>query len=126
MNKKGQTLIVFVLLLPLVLLFLAFVVDTGILIKEQIKSNSTLKSILITTYKDKEQVGYEEEIKELLMQNQLPIEGVKIKKNQDEVSVALTYEKESIFGQIIGIKTYKIQVKLKAMEEQNQIKIVKE
>ena len=38
MNKHGQTLILFVILIPIILLLLAFVVDIGLVITNKIKT----------------------------------------------------------------------------------------
>ncbi len=126
MNKKGQTLIAFVLLLPIVLLFLAFVVDTGLLLKEKTKGNSTLRTILKTTYKDYQEENYEEKVKDLLEKNNIPTEKTIIKIEETQIHVTNEYEIESIFGSIIGLKTYKIKIGYSASINEEKITITKE
>ena len=126
MNKKGQTLIAFVLLLPIVLLFLAFVVDTGLLLKEKTKGNSTLRTILKTTYKDYQEENYEEKVKDLLEKNNIPTENTIIKIEETQIHVTNEYEIESIFGSIIGLKTYKIKIGYSASINEEKITITKE
>ncbi len=126
MNKKGQTLIAFVLLLPIVLLFLAFVVDTGLLLKEKTKGNSTLRTILKTTYKDYQEENYEEKVKDLLEKNNIPTENTIIKIEEKQIHVTNEYEIESIFGSIIGLKTYKIKIGYSASINEEKITITKE
>ena len=126
MNKKGQTLIAFVLLLPIVLLFLAFVVDTGLLLKEKTKGNNTLRTILKTTYKDYQEENYEEKVKDLLEKNNIPTENTIIKIEEKQIHVTNEYEIESIFGSIIGLKTYKIKIGYSASINEEKITITKE
>ena len=62
MNNKGQTLILFVLIVPVLLLLLAFVVDTGLLLKERTKINSITRTILKTTFENRFDENYNEKV----------------------------------------------------------------
>ncbi len=126
MNKKGQTLILFVVLLPIFLLLMAFVVDTGLILQENTKCKSTLKTIIKTTYNNRYEENYQEQIKELVEKNVLPTDNLIIEVQDDVVGLQNTYEKESIFGAIIGIKEYKIKVSVKGKVENGTFKIIKE
>lgn len=126
MNKKGQTLILFVILLPILLLLLAFVVDTGFVLKEHTKLNSTTKSILKTTYENKNEIDYKEKIKDLFLKNNLPIDNLSVLVEENAVVIENEYEKESIFGKIVGIQSYKIKNKVKGSGTGNGIQIEKE
>lgn len=108
MNKKGQTLIAFVLLLPVILLFLAFTVDMGVILKEKTRLNSTLRTVLKTTSKEFKEADYQEKVKALLEKNNILIENVVLTKKENQVSITNEYEIDSIFGGIIGLKKYKI------------------
>lgn len=122
MNKKGQTLIAFVLLIPIFLIFLAFVVDTGLILKENTKLNSTTKTILKNTYKE----PVEEKIKELYKKNDIPTENLTIEIESNNIRVTNEYEIDSIFGNIIGLKKYKIKLKIRATIQNDEVKIEKE
>lgn len=126
MNKKGQTLILFVLLLPLLLLLMAFVVDTGLVLKERTKLNSVTKTVLKTTYPNRLDSDYIEKVTNLFYQNGIPVEQLKVEVEENQVIIQNEYQKESIFGSIIGIKEYKIKGVLKAKIENEKIKIEKE
>lgn len=108
MNKRGQTLILFVILLPLLLLLLAFVVDTGIVLQEKTRINSSIKSILKTTYKGYLDENYQEKVLRLLKENDIPIEKITLNIAEENIQVEIECQKESIFGKIIGIQNYKI------------------
>ena len=60
MNKNGQTLVMFVIIIPIFIILLAFVVDTGIILKNTTKLNSTTKTILKNTYDDRLNDNYYE------------------------------------------------------------------
>lgn len=122
MNKKGQTLIAFVLLIPIFLIFLAFVVDTGLILKENTKLNSTTKTILKNTYKE----PVEEKIKELYKKNDIPTENLTIEIESNNIRVTNEYEIDSIFGNIIGLKKYKIKLKIRATIQNDEVKDYKE
>ncbi len=123
MNRHGQTLIVFILLLPLLLLLLAFVVDTGTILNEKTRLNSTLRTILRTTYKEKENASFDDKIISLLEENEIPTYNLQIENKKDFVRIKVQYEKESIFGNIIGIKSYAIK---SVFYINNELKIEKE
>lgn len=126
MNKKGQTLILFVLLLPLLILLMAFVVDTGLVLKERTRLNSVTKTILKTTFYNRMDGDYQEKVTELFHQNNIPIEHLIIEVEENIITIQNEYQKESTFGSIIGIKDYKIKGVLKAKLENERIKIEKE
>ena len=122
MNKHGQTLIAFVLLVPIFLIFLAFVVDTGLILKEKTKGVSTTKTILKNIYKE----PTEEKIKDLYQKNNISIENLEIKLEENSISITNEYEIDSIFGNIIGIKNYTIKIEMHAIVHNGELKIEKE
>lgn len=126
MNRRGQTLILFVLLLPILLLLMAFTIDTGVVLKEHIRLNSTTKSILKTTFSRHLEEDIERKITDLMEKNSIPIENLKVIKTSESVGIQNEYEIESIFGKIVGIKEYKIKLSLKAKLENGRVKIEKE
>lgn len=115
MNNKGQTLILFVIIVPIFIIFLAFVVDIGIIEKEKTKLDSTIKTVLKNTYKDKFNVNYEEKVKNILKENNIPIDNLKIRVSND-IEIENDYKINSIFGNIIGIKDYQIKTKINYKE----------
>ncbi len=112
MNNRGQTLIIFILLLPLAFLLMAFIIDTSLIVMEKTKLESTTRTILKTTYKMKEDSDYETKVIELYQKNEIPIDNLMIENKEQSLKITNTYEKESIFGKIIGIASYKIKCTL--------------
>ena len=126
MNNKGQTLILFVIMIPILILLLAFVVDTGLILTEHTKLNSTIKSVLKTTYETRLDGNYHEKVNNLIQKNNLPTENLQIEVSENSIKIKNEYAKESIFGKIIGIKEYKIKSVLKIKNENNTLVIEKE
>jgi preprotein translocase subunit SecF len=120
MNNKGQSLVTFVIIIPIFIILLAFVVDTGLVLENKTKASSTIRTILKTTSND------EDKIRSLLEKNNIPTTNLKIDIKENEVIIKDSYEIESIFGKIIGIKSYKIKVSYKKIEEYGNIIIEKE
>ena len=56
MNKKGQVLVVFVLLLPLIVIFLGLVIDIGNSLVMKKKYENIVKDVIIYNYKEDEVV----------------------------------------------------------------------
>ena len=105
LNKNGQTLIVFIILIPLIVFLFAFIVDSGLCIYEKVRTTETIKSILA-------QETTETKIKELLIKNDIPVDNLQITNSLDNTNVTNTISVQSIFGNIIGIKTYDIKINL--------------
>lgn len=123
MNKKGQTLILFIIIIPIFIILLAFVVDTGFILKENTKLNNTTKTILKTTYQNKNNYDYYDKVKNLYQKNNIEPTTIKINQNNNQVTITITTEKNSFFGKIIGIKTYQIKTTMTINEN---LKIEKE
>ncbi|MCI9280264.1 MAG: pilus assembly protein [Bacilli bacterium] len=126
MNKKGQTLIAFVIILPVFILFLAFIVDTGILLKEKSRLNGSTKSILENMYPKRNESNFQEQTIDLFKKNKIPTENLNLEVKNNTIIVSNDYEIESIFGKIIGIKKYKIHLNLTFQIEQDKLTIKKE
>jgi len=126
MNRNGQTLIAFVIIVPIFILLLAFVVDTGFILKEYTKLNSLTRTILKTNYQKRFDDDYTKKITNLYKKNNISIENLEVIVNENETKIINFYDINSIFGKIIGIKNYDIKIEIKAYEEEGKIIIEKE
>lgn len=98
MNKKGQVLVMFIILLPILIGVCAFVIDVGIITYEKNKLSN------IINLSNEEDVN----VRKYLKLNN--ISGYKIKEKGKCIEVK--YYRKSLFGSIIGIKEYKISSKV--------------
>lgn len=126
MNNKGQTLVAFVLIVPAFIMLLAFVVDTGFLLKESTRLNSVTKTILKTTFDKRMNDDYEKHITNLYIKNDISLENIEINTSIDEVKINNYYHVDSIFGKIIGLKEYKIKLSMIARNVDGKVIVTKE
>lgn len=101
MNNKGQTLVLFVVMLPIILLGVCFFIDTGLIIYEQNRLEKLASEV----------VHYEEQLDDASKIETL------IKKNDKNITIEvkdktflLEKNVKSIFGQVIGMKEYHLKV----------------
>ena len=117
MNKKGQTLILFVILIPILVTITAVVVDVGTLEFTYQK----LKGIVDESIKEYYLKDGKNSMENTLKYNDLSKELYEISESDNEVNVYLTYEMDSIFGRLINIPSYEIIVNRKGRVEMDQI-----
>lgn len=123
MNNKGQTLVLFIIFIPILIMLAAFIVDTGIIIKESTRLKATTKTVLNDVfYKENKS---ELQITNLFKENNISVENLKITIT-DNINIQNEYEIESIFGKIIGLKKYTIKINMTAKEENGKLKFIKE
>lgn len=126
LNNKGQTLIMFILLIPLILVIMALVIDTSFVYKEKIKFQSVTKTIMKTTYENKDATDFNDKIINLYKKNGIDINNMVIKVNSGNVFIKNQAKVKSIFGNIIGIKNYEVKFSYKIYKENESIKVIKE
>ena len=100
MNKKGQSLIIFVLILPLIIFFIALFIDSSMMLLE----NNRMKEIV----KDNIKISLNDEIRDIYkIQNVIEKNGdikATVIINDDELKVEARSEKKAIFGNLFKIK----------------------
>lgn len=126
LNNKGQTIIMFILLIPLILVIMALVIDTSFVYKEKIKFQSVTKTIMKTTYENKDTTDFNDKTINLYKKNGIDTNNIVIKVNSDSIVIKNQTKVKSIFGNIIGIKNYKVKFSYKIYKENESIKVIKE
>ncbi len=98
MNNKGQSLIVFVLLLPIMFLLMAIVYDLGSVELKKQKYENAIKDAITYGLKNKEGDTYQK-LSSLLEKN---IDGQKnISIEENKITIEVTKKEPSIFTNII-------------------------
>ena len=100
MNRKGQVLILFLLLLPVILVLFAFVVDKCYMLYEESKLNN-IGNIACNYMQEENDII---KINQLIIENDNKIEEINLENNK----IVLEKDIKSPFGVLIGIKTYNI------------------
>lgn len=116
-NRQGQTLIVFVILIPILIGFAALVIDTGLVIYSKVH----LREVTKTVIKDTIHEPNEEHIKKLLKDNNVDIDNLKIEIDSNKIVINNEFRVDSIFGAIIGFKEYKIKVAIEGRIENSKV-----
>lgn len=124
MNNKGQTLVIFVILLPLFLLIFAYIVDTSIMYYEKNKLDDTTKMVI--KYKMYHIEENEKKIKEYIKRNDKNINIEKIKMDEKQVEISLNKKVKSVFGKIIGFNHYEIKSSYLGKIDKKEIKKLEE
>lgn len=110
MNKKGQVLVAFVLLIPIIIMFLGLIVDIGTNLNERKRIDDTLTNIMSYSLKNKETIT-EELIKENIKEN-LDYDNLNILLNEESLQINLVKKSNSVFGNLFEIGIKKIEITL--------------
>ena len=100
MNDKGQSLVLFVFLIPLFIAIFAYVFDTCYIKINNNKLDNLSALAMNYVLKDKNKI----EIEQLILDNDADIKIISITNSE----VHIRKEVDSIFGSIIGIKKYSL------------------
>ena len=121
MNNKGQTLIIFVILIPILILVAAIVVDTGLMTFEKERYRGIIENG-IEEYFD---TGNVEETEKIFSLNDIPKEEYTIIVQENQIEVSLNITIEAIFGKIINIEEYEIKMNYVGTKEGERVIINK-
>lgn len=106
MNKKGQALITFVLILPLIIFFLAFFIDSARSMLEKNKIDgiidSNMQIILEKNIRD------EKKIINIIKENDNSLD-VNAHINEDKIEIYVNKDSKNIFGNIFKLDLYKLE-----------------
>ena len=106
MNKRGQSLITFILILPVIILFVAFIIDSGLSIIEKENVDGILTDNMNMAVKQKNKDV--EEIKEVIIKNKDNLDlNIKIENNY--LKIKAVDKKKNLFGKIIDLSWYNLE-----------------
>lgn len=108
MNNKGQALVIFLILLPILLGLCALVIDSAYIVTNKNRLSNINEIAIRDVLDGKSREVVEEEIKK----NNENIEIMEFKKTNNKIFIHLQTHINSIFGSIIGYEKYEINSKL--------------
>ena len=120
MNNKGQSLVLFLMLLPLLIMAFAFIFDSSVIIMENNKLQNL--SELAITYMIKNDED-EETIRDFIIKNDKDIKIIKISITNNEVHLAK--DAHSYFGKILGYEKYELEIDMTGHIKNNKIEFEK-
>ena len=118
LNNKGQTLVAFIILLPVFIMIFTLIVDLGLLSIEKRKVDNEIKSTITYGLKNIETDNLDLKLRKLILKN---IDNI----NNEDIKISLKLEKKSLF-KIIGKEKYDIYSSYIGIIENNEIKLKKE
>lgn len=117
MNNKGQTLVIFIIILPVIILGVSYLVDTGLMYIGRSKLISTCK-VIIDEYYDEEISN--SKVEEYLKNNDIKYTDYKVSRDNN-LSIEVDSKIDSIFGNVVGIKEYEISAKVTGYKENEKL-----
>ena len=108
LNNRGQTLVLFVMLLPIMLLVMVLVFDIGKSIVEKQKLDNI--SFMFVSYgiEHSKDDNIEGTLKELVTLNCKDATDVEVLVKDDYVSVSLSGKVKGVFGNLVGKSNFKV------------------
>lgn len=126
MNNKGQVLVMFVILLPLILLLISLVVDMGMLYSEKRNVDNNVKSAITYGLENIDDNNIKFKINNLLKENISDIDSLYIDVTDNKITVNLIKKQTSIFNIVNLKKAYQINSKYVGYLNEGKIELLKE
>lgn len=116
MDNKGQSLVLFALLMPIFIMMFALIFDSSIIVTEHTKLKNIGKDAMENIIEKNEDL---EVVKDIILKNDDTIEIIEINSN----TVHLKRHIDSYFGKIIGYDTYELEVNYVGFYENGELRI---
>jgi len=124
-NNKGQTLVIFVIFLPILIILFALVVDVSTMYMENNRLNNLNNMVLNYGLDNLTNENIKNELNNLILKNDKDINKIKINIDSDSIDINVSKEINSTFGNVIGIKKYKVVSKYNGVLKENKKVITK-
>lgn len=121
MNKRGQTLIIFVMLIPIIITMAALVIDVGLLYYKKNEYTGIVEESIKEYFKDEDLTS----ALETLTLNGVSLDDVLVSATDETISVILDTKVDSIFGKVIRINDYEIKIARVGTKDKERVIIKK-
>jgi hypothetical protein len=111
MNRKGQVLVLFVILIPILVALAAYSIDMANIYYRSTKLNNLNHMVLEYGLKHIKENDVREKMEDLLYKNDNDIDDYEIVIKDNEISISANKTIESIFGKAINIDVYRLSSK---------------
>ena len=122
MNHKGQVLVLFLLLLPILLLIMGLVIDVGNLFVEQKKSENVVKSAI--RYGLSFEENQEEKARQYLEEN-LSNSSFRVFYSNQTLTIQGNVKIESLFSKLFQRESVSFELKYQGVKEKEKVTIHK-
>ena len=120
MNNKGQSLVLFILTIPILLGILVLVVDVGNALHQKNKINNIIEMVIEYGLEN----NYEEEKLKKLINYNLKTDNYQVEIKDEIINIKVEAEINGIISNIIDINSFKILSEYKGYMENNK-KVIK-
>ena len=124
-NSKGQTLVIFVVFLPIILLLMATIIDMGIMYYNKNQLDNLNMMVIEYGINNFENNNLNEKLNNLIDKNDNKIINKNINIKDNQLEIILEKNIESTFGKVIGLDEYKIKSHYVGTNEKDKKEIKK-
>ncbi len=124
-NNRGQALVTFVIILPIIIILLATIIDVGTMYIETNKINNINKLVIDYGLDNLNKDNINNDLENLVKKNDGELEVIELKINTNSIKLKLEKNMKSIFGQVIGIRSYKVVSSYEGFLKENKKQIIK-
>lgn len=115
-NNKGQSLVTFIIVLPLILVIFGMLIELSLISYHKTKIISVTKSIIANSIED----AQKDDIIMLYDKNDIKVDDIDVDTTSG-LEIKLVSSIESFIGNIIGNDSYQIEVNIKGYQKDNKI-----
>lgn len=108
LNNKGQSLVLFIVLLPILLLVIVLVVDVGIITTSKQDLNNINYMMVDYGLSNLGKESLEEEIRKYIILNDSEIDNMNIRVVDNEVYINMKKTEKSLIAHVFNIKDFEI------------------
>lgn len=108
LNNKGQSLVLFIVLLPILLLVIVLVVDVGIIMTSKQDLNNINYMMVDYGLSNLGKESLEEEIRKYIILNDSEIDNMNIRVVDNEVYINMKKTEKSLIAHVFNIKDFEI------------------
>lgn len=119
MNNKGQTLVIFVIILPILLIMLTLVIDLGFLYIEKRNIENDVYDSVDYYLENINDTDIETKVNELLNKNISDIDNITINETEEYVEISILKTRESLYSIITN--STDINISYKGFKNNNKI-----
>lgn len=109
LNNKGQSLILFIIMFPIILLILIITIDLGRIYTRKLELDNINKLTLNYGLDKLEEPTLKDEMLNLINLNTKEIDKIDIKIENNKLYIHINDSVDGLFSNIINIKTFKIE-----------------
>ena len=116
LNKKGQSLVTFIIIMPLVLILLGMIIELSLITYYKARTISITKSIIANCIED----GQKNDIIMLYDKNDINVKDIDVNTTKG-LEIKLVSSIDSFLGSVIGTDSYKLEINIKGYQKDNKI-----